>query len=94
MRSQLKQWAQDCGVQLDVKNSGQHLIFKRDGHRAEWWPSTTRLVIDQRWKHALYAGSDQVARVLGRELKWYPPVVSDPVLVRPAYLDRLREIVD
>lgn len=43
------------GVRLSVKNDGQHWIMTKGNKRAEWWPSSAKLVINQRWQRGIHA---------------------------------------
>ena len=51
-----KRWCEERGVELRILNNGEHWQFrhKPTGKRVEWWPSTAKLVCDQRWKQGVH----------------------------------------
>jgi len=42
-------WAKKNGFELTIHNDGHHWVWKSGKFRAEWWPSSARLVVMQRW---------------------------------------------
>lgn len=74
--AELKLTCERAGITVDVKNEGQHWIFKfAEGRRAEWWPSSAKLVFDQRWKQGIHVHDHlQLWRELER--KWGVQAVS------------------
>lgn len=49
-RDLLEERCREARVVLEIKNEGQHWIFRYGGNRGEWWPSSAKLVFDQQWK--------------------------------------------
>lgn len=43
-RERVKTWCHNRGVTLQIKNEGHHWIFLHDRNRADWWPSSAKLV--------------------------------------------------
>ena len=41
------------GIKVEVLNHGHHWILTRGRHKIEWWPSTRKLVVDQRYNDGL-----------------------------------------
>lgn len=54
--SDFYQWQQGPGadVAITINNHGHHLIFVGPGVRADWWPSTSKLVFARKFKHACH----------------------------------------
>lgn len=69
-RPALERWCRARGVTLDVKAGEQHWILTHRDRRAEWWPSSGRLVFDQKWSkarkaHDVYKLQGELARRWG-----------------------------
>jgi hypothetical protein len=79
----LREWCEDNGLTLSVKNNHEHWIFKREDFLAEWWPSTSRLVFNKSWKRYSTVFDSRGVRnfILKR--------MSKETVTRPAYLDYL-----
>jgi len=57
-KKRVKEWAERHGFTLRITNEGQHWSFYKEGKQLfQWWPSSGRLVIDQKWTNALFARS-------------------------------------
>lgn len=68
--AELRSWANEHRLTLDIKNNGHHWIFQRPGFLAEWWPSSAKLVIAKRWNHGIHCHDwKQVQAVLAGRLK-------------------------
>jgi len=51
------------GVTLAITNGGQHWQFWKGQCQIDWWPSTAKLVFNQRWQRGTHAHDlDQVLR--------------------------------
>jgi len=64
---QVIKWTIKVGVDLTIANDNQHWIWKTldDKHRADWWPSSAKLVIDRKFEDSIHAHDPgQVAREL------------------------------
>lgn len=51
---ELKRWCDTHGWQFEVKNDHHHWIFRKEGTKVEWWPSTAKLVKNQKWTKAYH----------------------------------------
>lgn len=117
-------WALTRGIEFDIKNSGQHYIFTAHNFRAEWWPSTLKLVFNQNYAKAIAIGAEKVMQRIELAIPPQSPKLVEPAIpqppkryvpvpwngvqttfnefessslepeVRPAYLDRLLELVE
>jgi len=52
---QLKEWCDVMGVAFRTANNELHWMLRYEGHGAEWWPSTAKLVIDKQFKQGIHA---------------------------------------
>ena len=43
------------GVTLTIMNFGGHWIMTHGSRRAEWWPSSAKLVVNQKWQRGIHA---------------------------------------
>ena len=50
MQDEMKEWCAGHGIEVEIKNEGQHWIFTKGKHVAEWWPSSAKMVLDKRWR--------------------------------------------
>ncbi len=50
-------WGSDHGIMVEVSTLGHHWKFHTTNmrHVAEWWPSSGKLVVEAKYKKALYA---------------------------------------
>lgn len=92
--------AEALGLKLEIKNNGEHWIFRETGLPwgcfntifAEWWPSTGRLVFKKTWKKPQHTFDVSATMAMIRAKtplrKWIT------VTEKPAYLDRLEELVN
>ncbi len=49
------------GVSLVVRNGGHHWQFRKGQRQVDWWPSSAKLIFNQRWKRGTHAHDlDQV----------------------------------
>ncbi len=60
-RPAVEAWCQARGLRLRVNNGGHHWIIDRPGWRAEWWPSSAKLVIQQKWDRGVHVHDWQQA---------------------------------
>jgi hypothetical protein len=53
-------------IGLTISNEGHHWQFRGgDGWRADWWPSSAKLVIGQQWHRGIHAHDlDQVMEMI------------------------------
>jgi len=53
--SNMADWCAALGVRLTVHNRGHHWRFVLpDGRGIDWWPSSAKLVIQQRWRDGVH----------------------------------------
>jgi hypothetical protein len=52
--TEMRQWAEQQGLTLRVKNQGHHWTFECSGFVAEWWPSSAKLVIGKRYRDGVH----------------------------------------
>ena len=52
--SRVRAWCGNAGVDLSITNEGHHWHFRRGGAAADWWPSSAKLVLDQRWAEGIH----------------------------------------
>jgi hypothetical protein len=65
----LSVWCKNNGLTLHVTNRGHHWQVRRDGFKADWWPSSAKLVIQGRWQQGIHAHDyQQVIRAIGKEI--------------------------
>lgn len=50
----LRSWCVGNGWSLAVKNKGHHLIMQKGNVRAEWWPSSAKLVFNKKWNRGIH----------------------------------------
>ena len=53
-RNDLIQWARANSFRVEVKNEGHHWILVKPEIRVEWWPSSAKLVINQKWDKGIH----------------------------------------
>ena len=46
-------WCQEHGLALTVANQGHHWQVRGDGFKADWWPSSAKLVMQGRWERVV-----------------------------------------
>ncbi len=70
-RDALVAWCKEQGIELAVKNDGHHWHMKKDGKvLAEWWPSSAKLVLRQRWREGIHThDAKQVREILEQLLE-------------------------
>ena len=86
--AQIEDLCHECGIVLQVKNHGQHWIFTTPGLNVQWWPSTGKMIRDFQWKTPRVVNSPTA--VIAALRKMLP---TRDTKVRPAYLDRLDELL-
>ena len=70
----LLDWCERHEFTVTRKNEGHHWIIVHPTFRAEWWPSSAKLVFDQCWEHGIHCHDvEQVIQQLSRRL---PPVTQ------------------
>lgn len=47
-------FAERHGVEITIKNNGHHWILIKGGNRLEWWPSSAKMVWNQRWADGVH----------------------------------------
>ncbi len=50
----LSTWCQINGIKIEIKNDNHHWILTRGKNRAEWYPSSAKLVINQQWNKGIH----------------------------------------
>ena len=66
----MDKWCRQHGIELEISNLGHHWGFKRTSsrHTAEWWPSSGRLVVNGKYRKAMYApGIEEVKQEIVRQ---------------------------
>lgn len=64
-QGRVKQWCDNRGVTFTLGNDDHHWSFRKGKERADWWPSTAKLVLNQRWNEGLHChDAAQMLRVL------------------------------
>lgn len=82
-KGELEAWCRERGVQFKVGNDGHHWRFKRGELVAEWWPSSAKLVLQQRYEQGVHVHDHEQARkLLARHFSPLPPA-PPPVMVPP-----------
>lgn len=67
---ELKAWCEHQGIEVRIRNQGHHWIFLTAKGMAEWWPSSARLVFNQKWSRDLHLHDvGQVRRALDRAMR-------------------------
>lgn len=60
--------AESRGLVLKILNDGHHWKITAPGFLAEWWPSSAKLIFNQRWHHGVHAHDfHQVFREIDNE---------------------------
>ena len=82
-KGKLEAWCRELGVQFKVGNDGHHWRFKRGELVAEWWPSSAKLVLQQRYEDGVHVHDHEQARKL--LARHFPPLApaARPVMVPP-----------
>ena len=66
---EMKVWADEHFVDLEIKNHGHHWVFTRDKGVVEWWPSSGRLVLNRNYRKPSKAhDTDQAKERIGKWL--------------------------
>lgn len=60
-QDEVKAWCREAGVRLRIGNDGHHWLFQREGQIAEWWPSSAKLVLQQRYERGIHVHDHQQA---------------------------------
>lgn len=61
----VKRWAAQEGIELVILNQNNHWIWRKGKQRADWWPSSAKLVLNQDFDNGIHAHDPgQVAREL------------------------------
>lgn len=55
MQADMERWCNIREVWVKVRNEGHHWIFSWAGRRAEWWPSSAKLVVDRKYSRGVHA---------------------------------------
>ncbi len=53
-RQSVENWCGRNGLELTITNRGQHWVFRKGQRIAEWWPSSAKLVIDQKYGRGIH----------------------------------------
>ena len=70
------EWCAEMLVVLTIRNDGQHWLFTSGDNLVEWWPSTSKCVINKRWKSPRQVANwSKVTPVLLKELCVPPKVI-------------------
>lgn len=48
-------WCQERGLTLTLTNHGHHWQIRGDSFKADWWPSSAKLVIQGQWERGVHA---------------------------------------
>lgn len=55
----MRTWARLRGLELRVTDGGQHWQFRgrHNGNKfmADWWPSSAKLIVNQKWDNGIHA---------------------------------------
>lgn len=49
MEDEMREWCAGHGIEIEVKNDGQHWLFTKGKYNAEWWPSSAKMILNKRW---------------------------------------------
>ena len=75
MVQEVQERCDQLGVTLLLKNDGHHWIFTREKVRAEWWPSSAKLVFDQKWNNGVHVHDyTQVLAIIERRWNLKPAI--------------------
>lgn len=58
-QSTLVEWCAVLEIKLGIHNQGHHWRMTRDGHSADWWPSTAKLVFDSKYAAGVHTHTIQ-----------------------------------
>ncbi len=50
----VRKFAESHGIEIMIKNDGHHWILIKGRNRLEWWPSSAKMVWNQRWQEGLH----------------------------------------
>ena len=50
----IQQWCLDKKISLYIRNQGHHWIFIDGTRKAEWWPSSAKLVFNKKRKQGIH----------------------------------------
>lgn len=63
-------WCRENGLDLKIANGGHHWMITGGGIRAEWWPSSAKLVFDKDFQNGIHThGWDQLLELIGGRIK-------------------------
>lgn len=64
-RERLEAFCSERGIEIAIKNDGHHWRFVKGQRSADWWPSSAKMVFDQKWERGVHVhGFAQVERLL------------------------------
>lgn len=53
-QNELEGWCRQYGIEFNIGNEGHHWQFRGQKRRADWWPSSGKLVINARWNRGIH----------------------------------------
>jgi len=63
-----RDWAKSRGVFLSITNDEHHWKFARGKASVQWWPSTAKCVVNERWRSGIHVHDwRQLKIILDRE---------------------------
>lgn len=72
LRATVEDWATRHGFTLSVTNDGHHWTFEGPT-RAEWWPSSAKLVFNKQWKNGIHCHDvEQLATLITKRAEGRP----------------------
>lgn len=104
-KHELEAWCRGRGVHFKVSNDGHHWRFKRAQLIAEWWPSSAKLVLQQRYENGVHVHDHMQAReILAKHFRApeklevsvvedQPPFEPDPLHPSGALLAKLGSLI-
>jgi hypothetical protein len=50
----VRKWCAENAIAIDIKNFGHHWILTKEYQRAEWWPSSAKLIFNKQWDKGVH----------------------------------------
>jgi len=88
-QDKVKVWCEDHGVALQIKNVGHHWIFTREKAKVEWWPSSAKMVINQKWNNGIHV--IDYTQALEELAKVFPPLPKPATQPEPTPVEQVTE---
>jgi len=71
-KEKIEEWCKEQKIKLKISNYGHHWSFKKNDDTVYWWPSSAKLVINEKWTKGIHVHDyeqaiKQLIKVFGEE---------------------------